>query len=521
MMSANPALNDEQWWQLLKYVAASFNEVTLSRGFQYFKQQYVTSLNITENRVIQAKVTGSEDYNVTLQLEQLRSSYCNCPVHTSCKHLAAVMMELADRLGYPASQIVNAKQHQMRIASTPSTESLLKQLPTMDVSGWHEFLNQATSLVKPGYDQGMYAEALRYQLRIVQKGSIPFTEMDWIYFELHQQLFILRKIIQLSAQASVAHYTSYALYRMYDDVHDKLQQSSTLFNYTLSTERLEQTLRYIRQLMAEEKGNKYLDYGLYTAMWRYWISPQPEANTWVSQELNEINQQQAAYSNSPSLAAAKAFLYLHQSKSSEAWAALEAGDLLAKAPASLFLPFLNLLSSSHEWGVLVDWLMRTASHFYAPRVKEREAYIGYWQEAVAHVPEAEELMWSVLEGMLPHSTPVIENLLYERHNWKPWVEMQILLGHDPFHHRVSVLQPIEKEAPHLLLPYYHQAIEYYVAQKNRQDYKLAVKLLKRLDKVYKKMKQVERWDRFFTRFLERHSRLRALQEELKKGKLLE
>lgn len=519
-MSANPPLNDEQWSQLLKYAADSYNEVTLSRGFQYFKQQYVTSLNITGNRVVQAKVTGSEDHKVTLLLEQLSSSYCTCPVHTNCKHQAAVMMELADRLGYPASQIVNAKQHLLRAAATPSAVSLLKELPHMDVYGWYEFMNQATSFVKPGYDQGMYIEALRNQLSNVMKGPTPFTEMDLIYFELHQHLFILRKVIELSTLGSLALNLSYTTYRLYDEVHAFLRQKATLFDFTLSAERLKQTFSCLRQQLADEKGHKYLEYGLYTAMWKYWISPQPEANYWVSQELNAM-EQQTPDMDSSSLAAAKAFLYLHQAKSSEAWAALEASGTIAKAPASLLLPFLNLLSSSGEWGALVDWLMRTASHFYGPMTKERLAYMGYWKEAVEHVPEAAEQLWNILEGMLPHSTPVIEDMLYERHNWKAWIEMQILLERDPFYHRVSVLQPIEKEAPELLLPFYHQAIEHYVALKNRQNYKAAVKLLKRLVKVYKKMKQIERWDHFFSRFMERNSRLRALHEELKKGKLLE
>lgn len=519
-LSANPPLDDEQWSQLLKYAADSFNEVTLSRGFQYFKQQYVTSLNITENRAVQANVTGSEDYKVTLLLERLGSSYCTCPVHTCCKHQAAVMMELADRLGYPSAQIVNAKKHLLRAAAPQSAKSLLNELPHMDVFGWHEFMNQATSLARPGYDQGMYIEALRYQLSKLMEGPTPFAAMDSIYFELHQHLFILRKVFELSAQGSSVFLVSPVTYRLYDEAHALLRQKATLFNFTLSAERLKQTLSYLRQQMAEEKGHKYLAYGLYTAMWKYWIAPQSEADYWMSQELNAMEQQSADI-GSASLAAAKAFLYLHQAKSSEAWTALEASGTLAKAPASLLLPFLNLLSSSGEWKALVDWLMRAASHFYGPMTKERIAYMGYWKEAVEHVPEADELLWNVLEGMLPHSTPVIEDMLYERHNWKAWIELQILLERDPFYHRVSVLQPIEKEAPELLLPYYHQAIEHYVALKNRQDYKAAVKLLKRLAKVYKKMKQLERWDSFFSRFMERNSRLRALHEELKKGKLLE
>ncbi|MDF2663089.1 MAG: hypothetical protein K0Q94_5880, partial [Paenibacillus sp.] len=200
--SANPPLNDEKWLLVLKYAAKSFNDVTLSRGFQYFKQQYVVALNITENRTVQAKVTGHEDYTVTLQLEQLGSSYCTCPVHTCCKHQAAVMMELADRLGYPAAQIVNAKQHLARTAATPSAESLLHELARMSVSDWHEYMNQATSLVKPSYDQGMYVQALRIPLASLLKGSAPSATADLIYFELHQFLFILQKIFDLVAGGS-------------------------------------------------------------------------------------------------------------------------------------------------------------------------------------------------------------------------------------------------------------------------------------------------------------------------------
>jgi hypothetical protein len=518
--SANPPLNDEKWLQFLKYAAKSFNEVTLSRGFQYFKQQHVVALNITENRTVQAKVTGHEDYTVTLQLDQLGSSFCTCPVHTCCKHQAAVMMELADRLGYPAAQIVNAKQHLLRAAATPSAESLLQELPRMSVSDWHECMNQATSLVKPSYDQGMYLQALRIPLASLLKGSTPPATADMNYFELHQFLFILQKIFDLVAEGSPVFNISYATYRLYDEAHDFLQQTAPQFNYTQSAERLEQTLSILRRQLAEESGHKYLGYGLYAAVWKFWIASQPEAGYWVSQELSAV-ETQIAECDSSSLAAAKAFLLLHQTKSSEAWTALEAGGTLDKAPASLLLSFMDLLSSSGQWGALADWLNRSASHFYGPVTKERLTYFGFWKEAARHVPEAEELLWNVLEGMLPHSAKVIENMLYERHNWKAWIETQILLEHDPFHHKVSVLQPIEKEAPELLLPYYHQAVEHYVALKNRKDYKAAVKLMKRLAKVYKKMKQIERWDSFFSRFMERHSRLRALHEELKKGKLLE
>ncbi|NHN35276.1 SWIM zinc finger family protein [Paenibacillus agricola] len=519
-MGSIPALNDEQWLKLLEQVASTFNEVTLSRGFTYFKQQSVVALSISEQRVVQAKVSDHEDYNVTLDLNKLGTSSCTCPIQACCKHVAAVIMELADRLGYPASQIVNASHHVKRVHAMSSPELLLKQLPGRDIVGWHEFLDEYTADVQSAKDQGIYANAMRDELQKIRKASIPFSEVDWILFDLHQELFILRKIKEHQVPGRENNYTSSALYKRYDEIHAWLYQKSTVSNFASSSERLKQTVSFLRQQVVEETGYTYLDYGLYMAMWKYWIAPFPDASEWVSQEINDI-EQQTTDSFSTSLSAAKAFLYLQQSRFSEAWKALETTDTLKKAPASLFLSLLQQISVSGDWGILVEWLLKTASTFYGSRNKELDTYLGYWKEAIAHEPESEMYLWKVLEGMLPHSALIVEDLLYEQRKWKPWLEMQIVKGQDPLYHAVSVLQPIEKEAPSLLLPYYHQAVEQYIALKNREHYKLAVRLLKKLEKIYHNIKQPERWERFFTGFMARHGRLRALQEEMKKGKLVE
>ena len=159
---SSPIINDEQWLTLLEYVAETYNDVTLSRGFTYFKKQRVTSLIISETQFVQAKVEEeeSEENRVTLNLDKPLSSQCSCPV-PACKHMAAVWMELGDRLGYPASQIMNAKMHLKRTTSTTSSESTLIQLPNMDVSGWQKFLNHYTSLIKATFDLGNYVEMLR------------------------------------------------------------------------------------------------------------------------------------------------------------------------------------------------------------------------------------------------------------------------------------------------------------------------------------------------------------------------
>jgi uncharacterized Zn finger protein len=96
-----------------------------------------------------------------------------------------------------------------------------------------------------------------------------------------------------------------------------------------------------------------------------------------------------------------------------------------------------------------------------------------------------------------------------------------IIENDPFAYRVDTFKPIERDEPALLLPYYHQAAERYIVMKNRDSYKKAVKLLKRLAKLYKKMKKTDEWEFFMDALVQRYSRFRAFMEELRKGKLLQ
>ncbi|OCT15610.1 hypothetical protein A8709_16215 [Paenibacillus pectinilyticus] len=539
-MSSTPVLNDDQWSKLLEYVAETYNEVTLSRGFHFYKQQMVTSLLISlELRKVHAVVEEfGEKCKVTIDLTKLKSSTCTCPVGTSCKHVAAALMELADRQGYPASQIMNAKMALKRVAAQSSNVSTLEQLPGMTVEGWHKFMEHYTFHFKPSYDQGNYVELLRGQFAQLKVKSIPFTETEERYFELHQRLFILRKIVEQNAQTGVTFYTAATVYHLSDELDVWMRKavggaceasasSNTILSSSASSsaskeDRLSQTLTYLREQMAIESPKKLHHFRVFTTFWDGWaaVAEEPEIARLTRAEIAAFEAMDAT-ELSLSLCAGRAYLHLRQARPSEAWEAMAAHAAFTEAPALLFTPFLSYLQDSEQWSEMVHWLRRLSSFYAGKRHYVVEDYAAYWKIAVAHLPEAEEPMWEALKELLPSSYRLIESLLYERREWKSWIEMQIVQGYDPFTHRVNVLQPIEKESPELLLPYYHQAVEHYIRLKNRHDYKAAVRLLKRLEKVYKKMKQPERWEAFFTPFVSRYSRLRALQEELKKGKLLE
>ena len=72
-----------------------------------------------------------------------------------------------------------------------------------------------------------------------------------------------------------------------------------------------------------------------------------------------------------------------------------------------------------------------------------------------------------------------------------------------------------------LLPILHLQVVRLIASKNRSSYREAVRYLKKLRTIYKKLKQVNTWDSYIHYISDTNKRLRAFQEELKKGKLID
>lgn len=82
MMNPNLTLDDLQWQTLIRQTAGYFSDLTIKRGFQYYKQGRVhASEKADASGVIEASVDGTETYRIRLQLHSLSDSECSCPVN--------------------------------------------------------------------------------------------------------------------------------------------------------------------------------------------------------------------------------------------------------------------------------------------------------------------------------------------------------------------------------------------------------------------------------------------------------
>lgn len=547
-MQPNYAMNDAGWDKLIADVAYIFDDLTLKRGFQYYKQKKVRALRMVSTRTIMALVEGKEDYSVIIEMDRLSGSECSCTELKPCKHMAAVLMGYAESQERSVHLIANAKSAISRPKAEHATTkdihgksrrerleelSLLVQAGT-NLDQWREYMTLLTAPLAQSVRNPSYTDKA---LSGILENAPQLSPAAGLLFRLHAHLFVLESLLKPgvlhvtgavppTGYSSLGYYTSIAVSELQESITGLVKNALPLAAEPKSWPLVKDTLTYLRREMLTESRDRAREQPYYSVcydlVWGSWVSPNAASPEVYSEELEALRQAEGELGAAGSrhallLAESRMYYYLHDDRA--AWELLgQAAERPGLYPGEL-MSFLAPLKEAGQWSRLADWL-REIGPLLTSRLYNLREYAGYWDETVQRMPEAEPLMWDTLAAMLPLSREIYENRLLAYEKWQEWMDYQLSAGKAPSDFRVSDLQPVEKNAPQLLLPFYHQAVERFVLEKNRHSYKAAVKLLKRLAKLYKKLKREERWEEFLETFIARYSRLRALLEELRKGKLI-
>ncbi len=538
-------LDDDQWNLLVQDVADCFDDVTLNRGFQYYKQGRVMKLTIPSQRYVKAIVEGSETYSVEINLDFFSACRCDCPVIPHCKHIFAAVLKYAELHNRPTHSLVNAKTLAMTRKENTSSpaksygqarlmeakklaESIARlkeqanNIPTMSIPQWHEMFEHCTERLTQGARNTQFVNDMLESINRI-KPSLP-PHIDRL-FRLHARLFVLSKLTKQPQDQSgyaysyLAFHTHHAASDLQETVEKDIAESAPSADDTANSHYTIQTLDYLREEMLAETNDNHYFLSHYQQVWSQWISPAGEESAYSEElrKLDEVASSRSAFA----LKMAQASMQMLLSNDKEAWSLLGSVKAVSGISADYLNFFLNELVRSEQWTRLTEWLTEVAPLLNLRRNNTIRPYSDYWELVVQRSPDSERQMWDTLASLLPLSRQIYEEKLLAYGKWERWMDYHLSMDSDPLGFRVTDLQPIEKNAPELLLPFYHQAVERYVLLKNRDSYKAAVKMLKRLAKLYKKMKQEPRWESFIDSFASRNSRLRALQEELRKGKLLQ
>ncbi|RED58618.1 SWIM zinc finger family protein [Cohnella lupini] len=541
-------LDDDQWNRLVQDVADHFDDVTLNRGFQYYKQNRVLKLTIPSHRYIKAIVEGSENYSVEINLDHFEACRCDCPVNVPCKHIFASVLKYAELHNRSTHALVNAKNLTATKSDNPSPaktygqarlleakksaesaarlKEQAKYIPKMDISQWHELFEHCTERITQGSRNTQFVNDMLEAIFRIKPSLSPDINRLFI---LHARLFVLSKLTKQPQDQSgyaysyLAFHTHHAASDLQEAIEKDIADGAPAAGDGVNLPYTLQTLDYLRKEMLAETNDNHYFLSHYQQVWSQWLIP-PVNETVYSEEIGRLEEVAAEAGSSRTaftLKMAKAGMYMHLSNDREAWKLLGSAKEVSGISAEYLTFFLNHLSRTEQWSRLTSWLTEIAPLLNLRRNNNIRSYSDYWEVAVQHLPDAEPQMWDTLASLLPLSRQIYEEKLLANEKWERWMDYHLSMDSDPLEFRVTDLQPIEKNAPELLLPFYHQAVERYVLHKNRDSYKSAVKMLKRLAKLYKKLKREPRWESFIDSFASRNSRLRALQEELRKGKLLE
>ncbi|RXZ76708.1 hypothetical protein EBB07_34400 [Paenibacillaceae bacterium] len=407
--------------------------------------------------------------------------------------------------------------------STANLSAHGEQIADMSVSQWHELFAQCTAPLLSMTRNEQFARTAADAIHKIKPQLPPVLNQ---IFELHVQLFIL----QLLATPSENHYGHFIGYYTQITINDvqssiiaSIESNINLADQPENSQRVKETIRLLRDTMLTKMTKDAAFYfDVYLDVWRYWMEPNVKDPGWYEEELEHLRAATALHSTSqhtyPSLLA-QSWMHFFCRRDQETFELLKELSSSYQEHANELFNFLSELDSAGEWQRMYEWLVFIHPLLHSVRLQYQFVYFSFWDDVIANLPETEPEMWELLTDS-HFAVTVYEDKLYHYEKWEQWMDSVLCKGRDPLDYRVADLAPIEKNAPEALLPFYHQAVEQQMIFRTRAHYKSAVKMLKRLAKLYKKTKNLPRWEQFIASFAARHSRLRALQEELRKGKLI-
>jgi len=548
-------LQPSQIQQLASQIRSFLPHHILLRGYQYYRNQQVNLVDVVDGEVA-ASVAGSRSrpYTVHLSLTAVQvDSDCDCPYGGGCKHIAAAFFavyaqyEPAEGLfqrGTAMSSVETAPAVRTSADSSSQTKRLpIQELPSeTDEETWLPYLLAAFAPVTPNVNERRMRHERHYVLQQCLNQVLGISAY-WAR-DVRARYQLLAFLLALKAYIRSA------------NLVESLQQRYSLANEWRNE--LANHLRSLRMITRDYGGGSsreeivpdanltpasaramattlrefLLDEpwaatvtdiaGTFQTIWLTVLSPYQQLQR---SELDKLWQamKTGLHPEMRDEAVRLALMTLHVllGENEEARASLlrADGSIIPSAPF-LVLNILSMATGPEKPETVRGWL-RFITPLSQQQPRDVQEQIGNWWIHVGQ--QSDDLIAESLHGLkllCPGASHVYESALevFECHRER----MELLLKREasPLDYRVDFAKGWEAIDADYVLPFYHQAVQCAVEVKTRDGYKKAVRILKRLAAVYKRRKQQAEWQNFMVRFASKYSRFRALQEELRKGKLI-
>ncbi len=508
-------------------------DVTLvQKGLHLFRQGAVTSVKLDRGKV-QAAVQDVAPVKVLLDLELAPTSECSCPEEGICRHMIAAFFQLlsyersvaewVDAWRRPLKEKQAAKSWGIeRAKELLKTAGLLKP----DYSQWVDSFNESFDLIMRGKGNPkpyVFNDLFETYSRRLKAGAPLKQEWKSLYY-LIAAVVSFTKLLELSHDLGHDEETVNKHYRglFQTAINDIMKLSDTIavqalpFDFDDFIEKLKDETK---ALLASDYQIEYDRIHLFCLLWTRLF----KKKNWREEQLIELLK-----TEDQGLPQTVAILHLHHllKNDDKAMTLIKSCD---EKITPYFFYWMDLLTENKEWQRMEPYLSEFITRIRAFLGRETDYYACRdFTRMVLHsvLPFRAEtgrtdLLEKALYEMLPYSFREYEDFLFEKRDFEKWMELQTYVGVKMDSLSKSQLKLLQDEAPELLLPLYHQAIQLHIDVKNREQYKEAVRKLKKLRTLYRKLKRTGEWEEFLDILMMRTKRLRAFHEECKRGKLID
>lgn len=470
-------------------------------------------------------------YSVNIPIQKTSESYCDCFSATQCEHMLAVLLSAASSFGKVGDVLTLFKKKNK--PALPPIRTARQVLQTTlfeetDYESWlvyfeKEYDSYKAEQTRLSYKQMYFLMNIfsEFYMRIERKAPRIVTVHE--LFKLNAALFCFEKLLQeieeFEEKGLYSYHQPVQIVRLFVDKIDGLIRD--LRTESLSAELqpvLQETARAIHCIFFATTSYIPERFFLYHYAWHELLFEE----SLIKEEKVRIDQKMQ-----PVLKAlAHAHLLFLQKQDDEAI------EILSKQTprlVHLYFHWLEDLLHSMQWDRAKRWLSFTYNQVKETMIENSEPYFikdivqmfvkAY--EAYANQMNEQAGYEMILQELLPYSFDAYEHYLLAKEQYHTWTELHLFYGFDAIECLKEPLKEVEKAAPEAALPLYHIAVVNAIDEKNRKSYRRAVRYLKKLRTLYKKLKRTDEWQTYIIMITSSHSRLRALQEEMRKGKLID
>jgi len=499
----------------------------LKQAWKLYIGQDVQKVNLFAGNMMNGIVKDIELHAVVLDIDQFRYSSCTCQQVLFCEHMAAVFFQysrsldngkvLAEQAYFQllglmhASQSNKMKQRSASEVSKGTTPAeVLTNMKQLHGEDWKKCKHSLHPL----------SHSLTELKGMAKQSEYELQRIHWcmsILFVLHLGERALSAVDSFSR-----YYHEMTFKRIADPWSTQLKElmlelEQQPLQYT-ERDWVQQMMNFIyEQIMGNDKLMFDWEYTYYSFQ-----SMMASDAVWCEAEQIKLEAAIGSYAESDPVQtffnAALATLQMVHNEDEQAIAYLNKCQF--DRVQRLIYPMIERRMQESDWHKVELWMNQLYKQFEEGRqIRSIGPFLTLCRKANSLQPES-RLWTDYMFQLLPNSYVPLSDHLLEQQYYAEWADLQIFMGRKPEDFNAQDLKKIEKQAPSVLLPLYHQAIDIALQSRNRQGYRMAAKHMKILKSIYIELEDEQRWKQFFSIIQQKTARLRAFQEELLKGKLV-